>query len=210
VHLWGTRRTLRASRVRENRSNPLLVPRSHDRSRFEDSHPCGIQLSFHGFPRFSSPLLRFACAELTAQEPPGLSSGNRHRTGPAIFGVQRNPSGSVSGNTPPAWGRAASSRGEVPRQIPGGASIPLGPGVNVRFPDDPAAPCSDPRIDSDPAERTPRRWLALSFRKREEDAETYDRTPSFARAGTRSHPEQPLLLAHRTLLKRQVLTGREE
>ena len=76
---------------------------------------------------------------LMAQEPPGLSSGTGQGTGTGrSAGVQRNPSGSVSGVGPPRMGPGREFEGEVsPRQIPGGRSIPLGPGVNVRFPDDP-------------------------------------------------------------------------
>src|SRR5271157_6216724 len=76
---------------------------------------------------------------LVAQEPPGLSSGSGQGTGTGrSSGVQRNPSGSVSGVGPQRMGPGREFEGEVaPRQIPGGRSIPLGPGVNVRFPDDP-------------------------------------------------------------------------
>ena len=77
---------------------------------------------------------------LMAQEPPGLSSGTGQGTGTGrSAGVQRSRSGSVSGVGPPRLGPGREFEGEVPpRQIPGGRSIPLGPGVNVRFPDDPA------------------------------------------------------------------------
>ena len=76
---------------------------------------------------------------LIAQEPPGLSSGTGQGTGTRrSAGIQRSRSGSVSGIGPPRMGPGREFEGEVsPRQIPGGRSIPLGPGVNVRFPDDP-------------------------------------------------------------------------
>src|SRR5208283_1319774 len=74
-----------------------------------------------------------------AQEPPGLSSGSGQGTGTGrSSGVQRNRSGSVSGSGPQRSGPGREFEGEVrPRPIPSGASVPLGPGVNVRFPDDP-------------------------------------------------------------------------
>ena len=76
---------------------------------------------------------------LMAQEPPGLSSGSGQGTGTGrSAGVQRNPSGSASGVGPQRMGPGRGFEGEVtPRQIPGEID-PLGPGVNVRFPDDPA------------------------------------------------------------------------
>ena len=95
-------------------------------------------------PRFPAVLvasLAFCLASmLMAQEPPGLSSGTGQGTGTGrSAGVQRSRSGSVSGVGPPRLGPGREFEGEVPpRQIPGGRSIPLGPGVNVRFPDDPA------------------------------------------------------------------------
>src|SRR5271157_310263 len=95
-------------------------------------------------PRFPAVLvasLAFCLpSTLVAQAPPGLSSGTGQGTGTGrSAGVQRNPSGSVSGVGPQRMGPGRVFEGEVPpRQIPGGRSIPLGPGVNVRFPDDPA------------------------------------------------------------------------
>src|SRR5208337_1326288 len=92
------------------------------------------------FPAVLAASLAFCLPSmLAAQESPGLSSGSGQGTGTGrSSGVQRNPTGSVSGVGPPRMGPGREFEEEVPpRQIPGGRSIPLGPGVNVRFPDDP-------------------------------------------------------------------------
>ena len=80
---------------------------------------------------------------------PGLSSGSGAGTGTGTSSsIQRNPSGSLSGSGP---GPASGGRtgGSAPRQgdelapdrdprRPGEPSVPLGPGANTRFPDDPS------------------------------------------------------------------------
>ena len=80
---------------------------------------------------------------------PGLSSGSGAGTGTGTSSsIQRNPSGSLSGSGP---GPASGGRtgGSAPRggddlapdrapRRPGEPSIPLGPGANTRFPDDPS------------------------------------------------------------------------
>ena len=80
---------------------------------------------------------------------PGLSSGSGAGTGTGTSsGIQRNPSGSLSGSGPgPASGErtgGSDARGgdqlapdRAPRR-PGDPSVPLGPGANTRFPDDPS------------------------------------------------------------------------
>ena len=61
-----------------------------------------------------------------AQEPPGLSSGSGQGTGTGrSAGVQRNPSGSVSGVGPQRMGPGRGFEGEVlPRHIPCGQIDP--------------------------------------------------------------------------------------
>ncbi len=71
-----------------------------------------------------------------AQEQPGLSSGSGQGTGTGFSsGVQRNRSGSMSGTGPSRRGIDRSV--QPPREGPPGRGMGLGPGVNVRFPNDP-------------------------------------------------------------------------
>ncbi|SIO14854.1 hypothetical protein SAMN05444166_2706 [Singulisphaera sp. GP187] len=78
----------------------------------------------------------------TAQVPsgPGLSSGSGAGTGTGTSSaIERNPTGSISGvgpNRPVGVeaGGLVPSTGYVPL-LPPGASVPLGPGANVTFPD---------------------------------------------------------------------------
>src|SRR5262249_33301035 len=77
----------------------------------------------------------------TAQVGPGLSSGSGEGTGTGFSsGVQRNRSGSVSGVGPGSASGVVGGRGGAPRgPLPGaapGLSVPYGPGVETRFPDD--------------------------------------------------------------------------
>jgi hypothetical protein len=76
---------------------------------------------------------------LYAQESPGLTSGTGEGTGAGgTTGVQRNPSGSISGVGPSGPGFGAQDPGPFPfRRIPQRYNIPAGPGVDVSFPDDP-------------------------------------------------------------------------
>lgn len=79
----------------------------------------------------------------SAQVGPGLSSGSGSGTGTGYSsGVQNNTSGSVSGVGPGPASRPGSIEG-IPRLRPGdmnslppGFSVPFGPGVDTRFPDD--------------------------------------------------------------------------
>ena len=71
------------------------------------------------FPRFPAILVASLAlglpSPLMAQEPPGLSSGTGSGTGTGrSSGVQRNPSGSISGNAPPRTGPGRQFEGEVP------------------------------------------------------------------------------------------------
>src|SRR4051794_23666945 len=77
---------------------------------------------------------------LLAQEQPGLSSGSGAGTGSGrSAGIQRNPSGSASGVGPERMRQAPGGYAPLPpTSIRPSQSIPAGPGVNVRFPDDPA------------------------------------------------------------------------
>ncbi len=141
---------------------------------------------------------------LMAQEPPGLSSGTGSGTGTGrSSGVQRNPSGSISGNAPPRTGPGRQFEGEVPpRQIPGGASIPRGPGVNVRFPDDPGlAPLlsAEDRLGPGAANASAlvSPELLLNVRK---IGDTYDRGRALQELAREAILSNQLLLAHRTLL----------
>jgi hypothetical protein len=73
-----------------------------------------------------------------AQEQPGLSSGSGQGTGSGLStGVQRNATGSMSGSGAPSSGLGRQVL--PPDRLPGGTfgTSGYGPGVNVRFPDDP-------------------------------------------------------------------------
>jgi hypothetical protein len=69
---------------------------------------------------------------------PGLSSGSGQGTGAGGFsGVIRNRSGSMSGVGPGSSGGVSSGSRSAPLTGPRRGTIPLGPGVNVSFPNDP-------------------------------------------------------------------------
>jgi len=74
-----------------------------------------------------------------AQEQPGLSSGSGQGTGSGLStGVQRNPTGSMSGVGPRSLG--AGGQGAPMAPVPGGSfrgGAGFTPGVNVQFPNDP-------------------------------------------------------------------------
>jgi hypothetical protein len=140
---------------------------------------------------------------LTAQEPPGLSSGSGQGTGTGrSSGVQRNPTGSVSGVGPQRMRPGGGFEGAViPRQIPRAGSVPLGPGVNVRFPDDPAlGPLLSgdeglgPLGSSAAAQVTPE--LINNVRT---ITESYDRSRAFQELARESILSNQLLLAHGVL-----------
>src|SRR5947207_4683211 len=96
----------------------------------------------HRFPAALMACLALASVpNLRAQEPPGLSSGSGQGTGTGrSAGVQRNRSGSFSGAGPERLRPGQGFEGEIlaPPFVRPSQSIPRGPGVNVRFPDDPA------------------------------------------------------------------------
>ena len=142
---------------------------------------------------------------LMAQEPPGLSSGSGQGTGTGrSAGVQRNRSGSVSGVGPQRTGPGREFEGEVPpRQIPGGGSIPLGPGVNVRFPDDPSlAPLLGSQDRLGPAGSNPEALVSPELIDSVRMiTETYDRSRALQELAREAILSNQLLLAHRTLLQ---------
>src|SRR6266478_1537316 len=94
------------------------------------------------FPAVFSAFLAVApFSAVPAQEPPGLSSGSGQGTGTGrSSGVQRSRAGSFSGVGPERRGPGQGFEGEVlpPPFVRPSQTIPRGPGVNVRFPDDPA------------------------------------------------------------------------
>src|SRR5947209_20088311 len=96
----------------------------------------------HRFPAALMACLALApVPDLRAQEPPGLSSGTGQGTGTGrSAGIQRNRTGSNSGRGPERAGPGQGFGGEAlsPPFVRPSQSIPRGPGVNVRFPDDPA------------------------------------------------------------------------
>jgi hypothetical protein len=158
-------------------------------------------------PRFPAVLVASLALCMTsmtmAQEPPGLSSGTGQGTGTGrSAGVQRNPTGSVSGSGPERT-RPGQFEGEVPpRRIPSGGGVPLGPGVNVRFPDDPGlAPLlgSEDRLGI-AADKT-----ALVGPELIDNArlitDTYDRSRALQELAREAILSNQLLLAHRTLLE---------
>jgi ribosomal protein S13 len=94
--------------------------------------------------------------------------------------------------------------GEVPpRQIPSGGSIPLGPGVNVRFPDDPGlAPLlgSEDRLGPAGSNRAALVSPDLIDNVRMITV-TYDRSRALQELAREAILSNQLLLAHRTLLQ---------
>ena len=160
-------------------------------------------------PRFPAVLvasLAFCLpSTLMAQESPGLSSGTGQGTGTGrSAGVQRNPTGSVSGVGPPRMGPGRQFEGEVPpRQIPSGGSIPLGPGVNVRFPDDPGlAPLLGSEDRLGPAGSNPAALVSPELIDNVRMiTETYDRSRALQELAREAILSNQLLLAHRTLLQ---------
>src|SRR5271157_2377291 len=151
---------------------------------------------------------------LVAQEPPGLSSGSGQGTGTGrSSGVQRNPSGSVSGVGPQRIGPGGGFEGEVtPRQIPGGRSIPLGPGVNVRFPDDPAL---GPLLSGEDRLGPVSSNVAAQVGRELIDnvrmiTDTYDRSRALQELAREAILSNQLLLAHRTLEEASMATLSEQ
>src|SRR5947209_2588408 len=97
----------------------------------------------HRFPAALIACLAIALAlapDLRAQEPPGLSSGSGQGTGTGrSAGIQRNRTGSNSGRGPERRGGQGFEGERLPApSVRPSQTIPRGPGVNVRFPDDPA------------------------------------------------------------------------
>jgi hypothetical protein len=142
-------------------------------------------------------------AMLRGQEGPGLSSGSGQGTGSGrSAGIQRNTTGSASGSGADRYRPGVGFEEEViPRPVPGIEAIPRGPGVNVRFPDDPALgpllsgaePLSP--LDADTAARiTPR---VIENTKLITDS--YDRSRALEEMAREAILSNQLLLAHRAL-----------
>jgi len=151
---------------------------------------------------------------LMAQEPPGLSSGTGQGTGTGrSAGVQRNTSGSVSGVGPQRMGPGREFEGEVPpRQIPGGRSIPLGPGVNVRFPDDPTL---GPLLSGEDRLGPVSSNVAAQVGRDLIDnvrmiTDTYDRSRALQELAREAILSNQLLMAHRTLEEASVAALSEQ
>ena len=168
-------------------------------------------------PRFPAVLvasLAFCLPSIMmAQEPPGLSSGSGQGTGTGrSAGVQRNPSGSASGVGPQRMGPGRGFEGEViPRQIPG-RSIPLGPGVNVRFPDDPTL---GPLLSGEERTGLPGSNAAAQVSPELINSvrmmtDTYDRSRALQELAREAILSNQLLLAHRTLEEASVAALSEQ
>jgi hypothetical protein len=102
------------------------------RARIENAIPAVLTVGF----ALSLPLTAIA------QVGPGLSSGTGQGTGTGYSsGVQNNRTGSVSGVGPAVPGGRSPDYGRGPRGLippPSGFSVPMGPGVDTSFPDDPS------------------------------------------------------------------------
>ena len=142
-------------------------------------------------------------AMLQGQESPGLSSGSGQGTGSGrSAGIQRNRTGSASGAGPERYRPGVGFDEEItPRRVPWPEAIPRGPGVNVRFPDDPALgpllsggePPSP--LDADTAARvTPK---VIENTKLITDS--YDRSRALEELAREAIFSNQLLLAHRAL-----------
>ena len=140
---------------------------------------------------------------LVAQEPPGLSSGSGAGTGSGrSSGIQRNPSGSASGVGPERID--AGQRGYAPlppTSIRPSQSIPAGPGVNVRFPDDPAL--GPLFLGQEPGAPSDAKNPALVSPEMLENArlitDNYDRSRGLQELARESIMSGQILLAHRVL-----------
>jgi len=103
--------------------------------------------------------------------------------------------------------------GEVPpRQIPGGRSIPLGPGVNVRFPDDPAL---GPLLSGEDRLGPVSSNVAAQVGRDLIDnvrmiTDTYDRSRALQELAREAILSNQLLMAHRTLEEASVAALSEQ
>lgn len=156
------------------------------------------------FPAILLACITFGYSDaLIAQEPPGLSSGSGQGTGTGrSAGIQRNPSGSVSGVGPNR--RMQDAGGLVPlppTSIPPSESIPLGPGVNVRFPDDPAlGPLFlQPEPDSSTDGKSPGYVTQEMLENAQLITDSYDRSRALQELARESILSGQILLAHRVL-----------
>ncbi len=139
-------------------------------------------------------------AMVWGQESPGLSSGSGQGTGSGrSSGIQRNTTGSASGSG--ADRIRGFSEEVLPRQVPWIEAIPRGPGVNVRFPDDPTLgpllsgdePPS-PLDVSTAAQVTPR-----VIQNTRLITDSYDRSRALQELAREAILSNQLLLAHRAL-----------
>ncbi|MGO9600488.1 MAG: hypothetical protein ACLP7Q_21090 [Isosphaeraceae bacterium] len=139
---------------------------------------------------------------LWGQESPGLSSGSGQGTGSGrSSGIQRNTTRSASGSGPDR--KRSDDFGEeiLPRQVPGIEAIPRGPGVNVRFPDDPTlrpllsgGEPPSPLDANMAAQVTPR-----VIQNTRLITDSYDRSRALEELAREAILSNQLLLAHRAL-----------
>lgn len=167
----------------------------------------------HRFPAALVICLALAPA-LRGQEPPGLSSGSGQGTGTGrSAGIQRNRSGSISGVGPERRGGQGFA-GEMlpPPSIRPSQSIPRGPGVNVRFPDDPAL---GPLLTGEEA-RVPAdaKGAALVTQEVLKNAQlvtdNYDRSRAMEEVAREAILSNQLLLAHHILEQAATAALKEE
>ncbi len=169
----------------------------------------------HRFPAALIACLALALApDLQAQEPPGLSSGSGQGTGTGrSAGIQRNRSGSISGTGPERRGGQGFEGEVLPRPfVRPGQSVPRGPGVNVRFPDDPAlAPLLSGEEARGPAGAQGAALVTQEVLKNAQlVTENYDRSRAMEEVAREAIYSNQLLLAHQILEQAATAALREE
>jgi hypothetical protein len=167
------------------------------------------------FPAVLMAFLTLALAPaLRGQEPPGLSSGSGQGTGTGrSAGIQRSRTGSFSGVGPERRPRQG-FEGEIlpPPFVRPSQTIPRGPGVNVRFPDDPTL---GPLLSGEEA-RSPAaaKGAALVTQEVLKNAqlvsENYDRSRAMEEVAREAILSNQLLLAHHILEQAATAALKEE
>jgi hypothetical protein len=173
----------------------------------------------HRFPAALIACLALALAialapDLRAQEPPGLSSGTGQGTGTGrSAGIQRNRTGSNSGTGPERRG-GQGFEGEMlpPPSVRPGQSVPRGPGVNVRFPDDPAlGPLLSGEEARGPADAKGAALVTQEVLKNAQlVTENYDRSRAMEEVAREAIFSNQLLLAHHILEQAATAALKEE